>query len=356
MANTDSELNSLPDGDIELNHSATSTTLTSWSNSVNSFDIDSGTITSTYSALTGIGVLVNTISSLGTTLDDIAKNLKTIISSINISSEDQNKVGSDDSGKNKTYTTGGSSYGGSSGNGGNQETTVEQPEEELEVNTELIKEIKKLDSDQFDLLVVSLLSLVSNKVSLDSLLTNANYASAVKETILANITNEELKKTISNMDATVIQSTLLSMLKNNTTQMVDASTKSIVYKYLETVSNKNNVKLSDLSSNGTLLKTVYKEIANSADELSTLVNSNNSKKFKEIYKGDGLSTNIVKNVVDEYANKNNLKVDDIWDNEKYLNAVKEKLSPYLKSLDYLSLSAYSSSDISKNTINQLLGG
>ena len=72
-------LESLPEGEIELDYSSASSALENWKSGISSINIDSSEITNSFSALTGLGIMDNTISKIAENLSQTITSLKSLV-------------------------------------------------------------------------------------------------------------------------------------------------------------------------------------------------------------------------------------------------------------------------------------
>lgn len=341
---TDSNVADLSDVTLEIKTSNINDVCNSWESSIKSADLDSIDVETSFKPLTNNGVGVSYFVCLKNSFDAGQNLILSTSNTIKNSTEEQtnldNTYAENYNGKSKGKGSGGGS--GKTNNTPEDDSTeeavpdtgipIDQIEpEKIEINNEFVDKINSLDTNSYISFMTALSSL--SKDNLLGLLVDENSASELKKVLLdsPNI-SEDLKKLISEMDENEVQVTLQSILTDKI-NLSDTS-KSIIYKYTESLSKTTNLDISKVTKE----EQFYKNIDELFTTVNTLANKENlQEELLNIYDGAGENENIVeftRIIVDTIAEKNGANYEDLLNNKAKEESIKEELNNLSKSLTY----------------------
>lgn len=371
----DAEASALSDVTIDIQVDNLKDICTSWNQSVTQVDLASVNVKQSFLALTDCDVAVSYIPSLENALSQIASLVTSVCEIIQTAGDEQAAIDdnfytqtgtSTDSGYNSSGSNGGGSntnYGGgdsssiSSGGGfvsSNPTTSVDNSNLNVTINTDMIDTIKGLDFNSYNNFMTSLASIVTDKVSLTTYLSNSAYASVLKTSLLeAKSSPDSLKKIIADMDSNVLQATLYALM-TDTTVVTDIS-KSVMYTYLEQLANQTNLSLTDMFKNQDSLVKIFTEFNEVSKVINNVILSDKmNQTLVDIYDGNSISgisssnITLIRGFIDKIATNKNITAEALLtdsSNSSYLNQSFQEIGKaykYIGSIGYTDLNTASS--------------
>lgn len=372
---TDAEASALSDVTIDIQVDNLKDICTSWNQSVTQVDLASVNVKQSFMALTDCDVAVSYIPSLENALAQIASLVTSVSEIIQTAGDEQ--VAIDDNSYNQTGTLTNTGYNGSGSNGGgsntnyggggsssvssgggnvssNPTTSVDNSNLNVTINTDMINTIKGLDFNFYNNFMTALASIVTDKVSLTTYLSNTAYASVLKTSLLeAKSTPDSLKKIITDMDPNVLQATLYALM-TDTTVVTDIS-KSVMYTYLEQLANQTNLSLTDMFKNQDSLVKIFTEFNEVSKVINNVILSDKmNQTLVDIYDGNSISgisssnITLIRGFIDKIATNKNITAEALLtdsSNSAYLSQSFQEIGKaykYIGSIGYTDLNTASS--------------
>lgn len=355
----------LSDEVIELNVSSVNDLCSTWVSRLNSLNLTSERVDSSFKIFTSYGILVDYIKKLSVAVNSLNVNINQISTKIFESKEEHvsvsksfvnNYVPSSNYVKNDVSNS--NIPSGTQVNNSTDNNLINEGASSSNVSN--VGELK----DYLGISAVLLNIAITNNKSLGDLLSDLDQATVIKKKLLDSAgINKDTKKVIESMSPEILL-TSLKDLNNNGLLNDNMSNTSVkyLYNYLERVSNTNGISIEDLLKNSSYSNLLYESLVGYNGVVNVFDNMSNDSvisvrnELLKIYDGDGISdfdkntVESVRNVLDVIANEKGTTYEYLVNNGA---EIKDAISTVSESKSFVGNLVNSNSSVVQNVIDSL---